>query len=335
MTKSQVIDTHCHLFSPEMVKAIHAETPYEAAADLDLGVISNFLGLQLPLQTESDRAEEGRAFGVDIQVISVRTSALFSPEVLDRSPHDRMKLGQVVNSHLARVVKEHDGFFRAFADVPFSPGEPALGTTEAVRALDEDNLHGVMLYTNYGGRYLDAPEFQELFEELDKRGCVIFLHPSVVQGAPGVNDNRMYSMVGFPFDTTLCVTRMVYAGLFDKYRNIKLITSHAGGAIPFLWWRLGLGYRQNYLDVQSRLDRSPADYFSEIYYDTALVDKDALEMAYSRVGPRIIFGTDHPYSPNGISRTLETVAELDIDAEARANILGRTAASLLGLESSI
>lgn len=293
----QKVDVHCHLFSPGLAESIDQNTPFHIRIDRQRGIMSTFLGLELPLMTEEDRVAEMKRIGVDRQVIAVRTAALLEWGELAASPENRLSLARTVNDYLSMMCQEHPLNFGAFADIPLALGDSA--TEEMIRALDRLKLSGITLLTNYGDKYLDAPEFQPFFEEANRRRAVIFIHPTHPFGREVLMDYHMYGIVGFPHDTSLTAGRMAYAGFFQRFPNITVILSHVGGTIPFLWWRMDLGYHLNWLDCRSRLKAPPTEFLKQLYYDTALSDAESLMHAYRRIGDHLVLGTDHPYVPGG------------------------------------
>jgi aminocarboxymuconate-semialdehyde decarboxylase len=101
--------------------------------------------------------------------------------------------------------------------------------------------------------------------------------------------------VGFMFDTTLAITRMIFDGFFDIYPNLKLIAAHGGGALPYLVGRFEKGDEVE-LPQRRRMQRKPHDYLRHIYYDCSTYDQGALNYLVSVVGAeRVLFGTDWPH----------------------------------------
>ena len=49
---------------------------------------------------------------------------------------------------------------------------------------------------------------------------------------------QLTASIGFTFDTSLAIARMIYDGFFDRYPKLKLIASHGGGALPYLIGRM-------------------------------------------------------------------------------------------------
>jgi predicted TIM-barrel fold metal-dependent hydrolase len=215
----------------------------------------------------------------------------------------------------------------AFADIPLGHGNAAIA--EMLRATEDLGLHGVFLESNYDGKPLDAPEFRPFFEEANRKGAVIKIHPvSPLGGGELLKDYYMRISVGFPYEMTLTIGRLVCSGVLEKFQNITFILSHAGGAIPFLWWRMDFAYSENWPDSREIIRMRPTEYLRRCYYDTALTDSESLMLVYRRVGKNLIFGTDRPYRKNAVRQTIKTIEQMDVTEEDYASIYGGNALSL-------
>ena len=135
--------------------------------------------------------------------------------------------------------------------------------------------------------------------------------------------------VGFMFDTTLAVTRMIFDGFFDRYPNLKLIASHGGGALPYLVGRFEKGDEVE-LPARRRMSATPTDYLRHIYYDCITYDFRPLEYLISIVGAdRVMFGTDWPHQVFDTAGALANTERLP--PEQRDAIRSSTAAAVFQL----
>jgi aminocarboxymuconate-semialdehyde decarboxylase len=101
--------------------------------------------------------------------------------------------------------------------------------------------------------------------------------------------------VGFMFDTTLAITRMIFEGFFDQYPNLKVIASHGGGTLPYLVGRFEKGDEVE-LASRRQMKRKPTDYLRHIYYDSITYDLRPLKYLIEVVGhEHVMFGTDWPH----------------------------------------
>jgi aminocarboxymuconate-semialdehyde decarboxylase len=139
-------------------------------------------------------------------------------------------------------------------------------------------------------------------------------------------------LVGFLMDTTLAAAHLVFAGVVERFPNIRWVLSHLGGAIPYLAERLDRGF-EAFKECRAHIVRSPSDYLkTHFYYDTVNFDPDALRLAVAFAGAdRILAGSDYPHQIGSIQSMLSSLRSLPIDEADRTAILGDNAARLFGL----
>lgn len=206
-----------------------------------------------------------------------------------------------------RRKKVHPGRFGGFAAVPLEYSQASL--REIRYALDDLQLDGVGLLTQYNGKYLGDEMFDPVMDELNKRKAVVYVHPS----EPGsANDPKLgvpNALIEAPFETTRAVANMLYNGTLDKYPDITFVLAHGGGAVPFLSWRMSLiQYAQKnkrtpvvralYDFLIKGAPQSGLNNIRKMYVDTALVSGSAALSALKEFpGPdRIVFGSDFPFA---------------------------------------
>lgn len=230
-------------------------------------------------------------------------------------------LARRCNEISARLVSDHPRRFGAFAVVPLPDVEAALQEVEY--ALDTLKLDGIVLLASVGDQYQGDPAFDALYAELHRRKTVVFIHPNVPPGYTVPKLTLPAPLVDFIFDTTRAVTNLLYSGTLERYPDIAFILSHAGGAVPYLAWRISLFSNI----VPGMSDKSPQQIIAalqRLYYDTALsATPYALRSLQELVDPsHILFGSDYPFAPEPI--TAASVQGLNaydgFDAPARAAI---------------
>jgi predicted TIM-barrel fold metal-dependent hydrolase len=206
-----------------------------------------------------------------------------------------------VNDFNAQLIAHHGERFGVFATVPLPDVEGAI--VEARRALGELGLDGVGLITQYLGRYLGDPAFEPLYRELDRQSAVVYVHPGPVPGAPPVacagSEPFEDFVLEFVFDTTRTITSLVYAGVAQRYPNIRWIFSHGGGTIPFLAFRLAELHAYTPRFNQA-LPEGPMPSLRRFYYETAQAFSVAQLHATRALAAvdRLLFGTDYPPCTN-------------------------------------
>ena len=173
-----------------------------------------------------ERQEEA---GIELTVLSYAPADLTgAPEELDEAKGE--------HEFLAGLLEAHPGRFAALAGVDPFGGAPWL--EEAQRALDA-GFAGLCLPTSREGRYLDADEAQDALALADERGVVVFLHPSDSPvEAERAGDAVLRAWIGRPYDTGVCLSRMLIADTLSGYPNVRMVVAHSGGTLPMLLGRL-------------------------------------------------------------------------------------------------
>ena len=266
------------------------------------------------------------------------------------SPQQTPALAQLANDGMADICAKHPDRFPAFtASVAANNVDAAVA--EAERAITELGARGIQLFTNVLGKPLSAPEFFPLFETLHRHDLPVWVHP--IRG-PNFQDyasednseDEIWFTFGWPYETSACMTRLIYAGLFDRLPGIKIITHHMGGMIPFFANKIEIGFSQiangemghNPHAERRGLKKQPIEYYRMLYGDTALNgSKPATECGYAFFGERqSLFASDAPFDPTGgsyiIGSTIEAIEALDVSTKERERIFETNTRELLKLD---
>lgn len=261
--------------------------------------------------------------GIDAAVMSVSP-----PGVYFGDQGFANELAKICNTETAELVRSDPSRFAGLAHLPLPDPQAALD--EIPHAFDELGLDGVILLTNVAGTYLGDPSWDPVFEELDRRGAYVFVHP--IEPATELPMPSIPVWVQeFPFDTTRAVVQMIYNGIFERFPRIRMQLAHMGGTTPFIAHRIAsLTARE-----PDRADAAPAgalEYLSRLYYDTGLANNEIALRATLGVAPadHVLFGTDWPYAD--LPESGPPAPGLDGDAltaEERASVDGTNVAALV------
>jgi len=219
------------------------------------------------------------------------------------------------------------------ANVPLNDVNAAL--REAERAIKQLGFKGIQIHTRVLGKPISAEELMPLYRLMTDFDLPIWIHPMRSSNQPDfasetVSHNQIFSIFGWPFDTTAAMARLVFAGIFERFPAIKLITHHCWGMIPYFADRLVVHYDNGLERLGTRyfpgLTKPPIEYFRMFYADTALDGgPSALRCGLDFFGvDRILFGTDMPYDiENGgrsIRNTVDAIEQLDLSEDDKARI---------------
>ena len=284
-------------------------------------------------------------FGDYQQVLSLPTPPLEAFAAMT----DVADLARAANDGMAELVARHPDRFPAFvASLPLN--DPDAAVRELRRAVDDLGARGFQMFSNVAGRPISAPEFLPLFETMAAYDLPIWLHP--YRGPEfsdyQTEDRSQYEIwwtFGWPYDTSAAMARLVFAGYFDRFPHLKIVTHHMGAMAPYFEGRIGPGWDQlgartsdtDYSVVLRRLAKRPLDYFKMFYADTALFGAyDATVCGLRFFGPdRVVFASDAPFDPERgpmyIRETIAIVDRLPISGDERERFYSGNAIALLQL----
>jgi predicted TIM-barrel fold metal-dependent hydrolase len=182
------------------------------------------------------------------------------------------------------------------------PGQDADGVaTEIVYALDILKMDGVSTSTSISDVYLGEPQFDPWFEELNRRGVTLFVHPTFTKATQRLLIGLNPSVLEFMFDTTRMIANMVATGAKKRFSNIKIISTHGGGTIPYLVNRIQV--LEHVFGVGTgRLELSPEEVregIASFYYDLTAATSEAQLAAILKLVPvsQLVMGLDFPLMP--------------------------------------
>ncbi|MEH2461588.1 amidohydrolase family protein [Nostoc sp.] len=305
MSNPARIDVHQHIVPP-------AYANWLTEKGIDAG------GLPIPQWSVEAALKMMDEQGIATGIVSVSTPGVH----LGNDAEARSKAREV-NEFVAQVVRDRPDRFGFFATLTLPDVEGAIA--EAAYALDELHAAGVILLANTHGRYLGEPDFDPLMAELNRRHAVVFVHPSELPGpdVPGIPPFA----ADFLLDTTRAAINLTMSGTMDRYTNLKVILSHAGGFVPYAAHRIAPAC------ASDRTIKTGLKNLRRFYFDTALSGSPtALPSLLAFADPsHILYGSDYPYAPvQAVSYFTNGLDTYQIDPELRTAINRSNAEALLG-----
>ncbi|MCH6547260.1 MAG: amidohydrolase [Gemmatimonadetes bacterium] len=324
-----IVDFHNHYYPPEYIKELQAgsseftvtfddnENPVlHSPGDVNI-VVPGHRDIEVRRQVLDD-------IGIDKQVISFT-----APGTVVETPERSVSLAQLVNDCMAKIVDEHSCHFTSLATLPLN--DPDASVKELERAITDLGFKGVMVYSNVNGIALSDRRYWPLYERASDLNAVIYIHPTYPVGVEAMTEYWLMPLVGFLFDTTLAAASLVFSGTVERFPGIRWALAHLGGAIPYLAERLDRGYYA-FESCREHLSRPPSEFLKNFYYDTVNFDPNALQLAIDFAGAdHILAGSDYPHQIGSLEKMVESLNQLDVSEEVRAQILGGNASRLLGL----
>jgi aminocarboxymuconate-semialdehyde decarboxylase len=254
------------------------------------------------------------------------------------------------NEELAEIAARHpDRFAGHVAATAIT--DPDAATEEAIRCVRDLGALGVQLEADAANFPLHEDRYEPLFASMEELGAAVWLHPCRTPGrpgfAPGTGSFLLFVVFGWTFDTTITISQLIFAGIYDRHPDLKLIAHHGGGLIPHYSGRVemmprlaGLDPSGSLLRALDRLERKPSDYFGMLYVDTAMFGGEhGLSCVADFFGPdRVLFGTDTPFDAQAgayfIPRTIADVNGATDSAADRDAIFEGNARRVLGIKQA-
>ena len=286
---------------------------------------------------ESETAEERlrimEKFGIDVQVLSPTT-----PVLTELGPKEAAEICITSNDSAYELCEKYPEKFVGMGMVSLLDVQSALD--ELDRTINDLGFKGVTIATNQNGTGLDSPEYIPFYDKVAKHDIPIFLQPINWKSYPlieGEKGYRLLGSIGWAFDTTQAVCRLIYGKILERYPSLQIVTHHLGGYLPYS------RVETTFLGLKEKLGLTKpiSEYLKQVYGDTAISGMGAIREAILPCGyaffgsTRTIFGTDYPFGGEKgeryVRENLKSVKILNVSEKDRSEILEKNTKRLLKL----
>ena len=329
-----MIDVYPHILPAKYKEALFKKMPSNSYFHKHVGVFPSLTDLDIRFRIMDK-------YNGLVQVLT-----LGSPAIHDIvGPKDAVELARIANDEMAELVAKYpDKFAAAVASLPLNDIDATL--REVDRAITELRFRGIQIFSDINGKPLDSPEFIPLFEKMSYYNLPILIHPrraNTVSDYPNESESKymVFLIFGWPYETTVAMTRLVFSGIFETYPTLKIITHHCGAMVPYFAERIALTTDNQEMRMGSRymahLTKRPLDYYRLFYADTVVSGSTpALMCGYAFFGSdHMLFGTDMPYDNQLGDRftrdTILSIERMDIPDSEKKMIFEDNARRLLRL----
>jgi aminocarboxymuconate-semialdehyde decarboxylase len=321
------IDFHSHYYPKRYIKALD-EFRFRTRAENKRIYLPRTHELMWDVEKRLDNM---RKLSVEKQVLS-----LANPWTDIFETKRAIELASAVNKEIADIVLKYQNHFIGLGTLPLKSVEGAISEAEKIKDL---GLKGVCVGTRVGKRPLSHIYFRPVLKKLEALDLVVFMHPTAPPYVDGMNKYGLIPTIGFPSETTLQLAMLAFSGVLRDLKNLKLVTAHLGGTIPYLIERINASsqgfYYTRFNPVKEsgpELPESPGDYLKRIYVDAIAYSTPALECAIKMLGcGRLLFGTDYPLTMGSPQKIIQSIERLSLHKEEMDQIFGSNASRLLGL----
>lgn len=308
MANLKIIDTHCHHLPLSIIRQASFYPETWAKPEVKL------------LAMEEARVER----------------ALLSYPTTDALKKGQMKepeIARAFNNELAKVIKQYPGKFLGAAVLPVAEKKAML---EELKKVTQDlGLTALSMASSYDKVYLDDERFFPLYEQAEKAGIPLFVHATILNpiGCERFFDPLITPVLGYLFDVTVCLARMINNGTLRHFPELKIIFAHFGGVLPFVRERFDSTYKMLLgRGLTKDIGAAPSTYLRQVYFDTSGSQSySQMLSAREAVGiDHLLWGSDFPSQPT-MKSSLEAIGGMPLKEEEKVKILGENAALLFGL----
>ena len=293
--KANLIDVHHH-FVPPFYVSDHREHIAAAAGGRTHPAYLNW-------------TVEHAIEAMDKNSVAMAVLSLTTPGIWFGDARLAAQLARKVNEYAAELVRTHPGRFGFFAVVPLPDIEGSLHEVEY--ALSSLKADGIGLMTSYEDKWLGDPRYGPVFEELNRRKAVVFVHPTTGLCCRTLLPDVNPIMLEIPQDTTRAVTNLLFSGSFTKFKGIRFVFPHGGGSVPMMVNRM---HQYGPRDAGEKLPNGIEYELRRLYYDIAGMAYQSPIAALTSLVPssQILFGSDNPFIP--LAETADGLKHLDFSA---------------------
>lgn len=337
MTNLRLIDAHSHIYPRSYVDLLSAREEIPRVAEHE--------GQEFFVIFEEEQAAGpggGRPFDrtywdlgeklrfMDANGIAQTVVSVGNPWLDPFTGPDSVDIARALNEELASYERTTDGRVLGMGVLPANDVTSAVRIAEEVTATA--GLYGLVTGQRVAGFRLDDPALEPLWVALAERGFPLLLHPHYSAASDQLEGfgHALPVAVGFPFETTIALARLVLAGVLYRHPRLRIIASHGGGTLPFLAGRLDSGWRSD-PSIHDRLPYPPSRDLSKLMLDSILFHERALHAAADLVGTaHMVYGTDHPFSIADPATNLAALMTA-FDQDDLAQVASGTAAKMFGI----
>lgn len=243
---SYAVDVHTHMYTPKYMNILKKRT--EIPRVITVGGEDRLV--ILPGEDKEITTTTGRPIGKEywdvnaklqfmkIHGIQKSVISLANPWLDFVEGEPAASIAQELNDELQSICEQSNGQLFGFATLPVRNGKACVKEISRIKSMG--CIRGVILGTPGAGQGLDHENMREVLHAIEDAGLMIFLHPHYGIGNEHFYDSghALFLALGFPFETTVSISRLIVSGTLDKVPNLKLLVAHAGAALPALIGRL-------------------------------------------------------------------------------------------------
>jgi aminocarboxymuconate-semialdehyde decarboxylase len=335
MAGREIVDVHSHLYPRSYIDRLKQRSTIPR-------IVGEQEAERFVIFPDEERSEGGRLMGRDYWDLDAKLAfmdefgidstvlSLGNPWMDPFDHAESVVLARALNEEFSHLADESGGRIFGLGVFPSGDVDDALAVAEEVAAYP--TLVGMITGPRLCGRVFDNGALEPIWEFLAERSVPLFVHPHYGAAMDDLSgtDHALPVGLAFPFETTIAIARLVFAGVLRRHPGLEVVAAHGGGTIPFVAGRLDAAWASD-PSTHAKLPEPPSRSLGRLYVDCVVYHERAMRAAADLVGTnRLTFGTDHPFSvadPDANLRAINTA----FSGDDRENVLARSAKNLFRL----
>lgn len=243
-------------------------------------------------------------------------------------PEHCLEVSQFLNDDIAGTVNKYKDKFIGLATLPMQ--DPKLAVAELERCM-KNGFKGVQIGSNVNDVNLNDERFDEFFAACESLNAAILVHPWQMMGQEHMTKYWLPWLVGMPAEISRAICSMIFGGVFEKYKNLKVCFAHGGGSFLPTISRIEHGWecRPDLVAIDNK--HNPKEYLGKFWVDSHVCDHKMLQYVIDLIGvDKVMQGSDYPF-PLGEAVPGELVRSAPLSEGDKKKIMGTNAKSWLGL----
>jgi aminocarboxymuconate-semialdehyde decarboxylase len=308
----KIIDIHCHLYPLEYIRLLEKRQAIPRVINRD----GQREFLIFP-EEDGPNGVGGRPMGdeyfdLELKIKSMDAMGIHTSVVslgnpwLDPFPDSEGdEAAETINQVMSHYEARTNGRITALGVLPSSSVENVIRVLKLIATTP--GLHGIVSRPAICGLALDDERLEPFWSELNKLDLPLFVHPENGIGLEALEGYRhtLPVGIGFPMETTVGLTRLIFGGVLERYPNLKILAAHGGGCLPYLAGRLDAAWNSDE-EVRKKINQAPSQQMKKMYLDALVYAAPALQAARMQVGAdHLLFGTDQPFSVSDPQKNIQ------------------------------